>query len=71
MHFRPHVRNKHHRALSCHCFVAIGNQEKKIDGETSPIWQPVFSSYATSCNVLYLWCELCSQSEINIPSNIS
>lgn len=52
MHFRPHVRNKHHRALSCHCFVAIGNQEKKIDGETSPIWQPVFSSYATSCNVL-------------------
>lgn len=30
MHFRPHVRNKHHRALSCHCFVAIGNQEKKL-----------------------------------------
>ena len=32
--------------------VAIGNQEKNIDGETSLIWQPVFSSYATSCNVL-------------------
>lgn len=32
--------------------INIGNQEKKIDVETSPIWQPVFSSYATSCNVL-------------------